>query len=739
MIWGVLFKLLCVITLMGWAQASSGGEPYFKLQVLHASDLEGGVSAIADAPNFAAVVDALEQQASRLDGGIPSILLSAGDNYLPGPFFSAAADRGGLRSVLNIATRDLINAPTLNNVREGVGRVDIMIMNILGFEASALGNHEFDVGTSLLREIISVDRRGHGPKGVRWLGAQFPYLSANLDFSEDESLRGIATQEIFSSSHFQSTWSGGSLHSPKVKIAPAAIIELQWYGRVTRIGIVGVTTPLLTTISFPGATMVKGRDTSGEDMEELAKLLQPVIDDVADGADGVRSTIDDVDKIILISHLQQISREQRLITLLNGVDLVIAGGSDALLAARSDRLRQGDAARGPYPIVAMNSEGDPVLIVSTPGQYKYVGRLLVEFDEHGRLIYPDDAESKPSGGRSGIYATDEPGVVALWGDPTKAFRPGTRAERIKILTDAVGLVVERKDANVLGRTSVFLEGRRRFVRTEETNLGNLSADANLLVARRAESNQHQPLVSIRNGGGIRSGIGFVDAKNGNLLPPALNPVSNKKGGEISQLDVENALRFNNGLTVLSITARELKWILEYAVAASDPGKTPGRFPQVGGMAFSFDPKRPSIELNAAGKVVREGDRIRSLVIISDGLCDVAVRSGRLMGDPDRTIRAVTLNFMADGGDGYPFPSFGKDRHDLLQSTSPATGAATFAPDGSEQDALAEYLATHFRHAPMEEADKPMHEDRRIQNLDHTSDTVFDLNACSSLIDQAAAF
>ena len=61
----------------------------FKLQLLHASDLEGGVDAIDNAPNFAAIVDAFETSARADD--IASILLSGGDNYIPGPFFNAGA------------------------------------------------------------------------------------------------------------------------------------------------------------------------------------------------------------------------------------------------------------------------------------------------------------------------------------------------------------------------------------------------------------------------------------------------------------------------------------------------------------------------------------------------------------------------------------------------------------------------------------------------------------------------
>ena len=126
------------------------------------------------------------------------------------------------------------------------------------------------------------------------------------------------------------------------------------------------------------------------------------------------------------------------------------------------------------------------------------------------------------------------------------------------------------------------------MRSQETNLGNLTADANLFAARTAAQ---PPVVSIKNGGGIRAQIGFVDAETGSLLPPEANPVSGKQAGEVSQLDIENTLKFNNSLVLLTVTAAQLKSILEYAVAATTSSGTPGRFPQVGGMAFSFRPRR----------------------------------------------------------------------------------------------------------------------------------------------------
>ncbi len=64
----------------------------FTIQILHASDLEGGLEDIENAPNFAAMVNAIEADAEM--AYVPSILLSAGDNYIPGPFLNAGGDFG---------------------------------------------------------------------------------------------------------------------------------------------------------------------------------------------------------------------------------------------------------------------------------------------------------------------------------------------------------------------------------------------------------------------------------------------------------------------------------------------------------------------------------------------------------------------------------------------------------------------------------------------------------------------
>ncbi|MCK5232833.1 MAG: 5'-nucleotidase C-terminal domain-containing protein, partial [Desulfobulbaceae bacterium] len=217
------------------------------------------------------------------------------------------------------------------------------------------------------------------------------------------------------------------------------------------------------------------------------------------------------------------------------------------------------------------------------------------------------------------------------------------------------------------------------------------------VLAMARSYDATVVASLKNGGGIRESIGTIIEVSPGVyeeVPPQANSVSSKKEGEISQIDIESSLKFNNGLTLLTLTATQLREIIEHGVAASEPGQTPGRFPQVSGMAFSFDMNRTP------------GDRVRSLAIKDEAghITDIVIQDAQLIGDPNRTFRIVTLNFLANGGDGYPFPSnAAANRVDLVDvMTEP--GAATFTDPGSEQDSMAEFLAANYAETPYDRAD-----------------------------------
>jgi len=633
----------------------------FQLQLLHLADQEAGIPAIEDAPRASAVINALKDDFEN------TLLLSAGDAIIPGLFFSASAEAFG-----------------------GAGRADILIQNELGVQAIAFGNHEFDLGTELVRDLVKGGEDDPETPDVNeaFAGAQFPYLSSNLDFSTDENLADLVVPDD---------------RAPLPNsIAATTVIDVNGEA----IGIVGATTPTITAISSPGDVTVQPADFDGTptdaQLDALAAEIQTDVDELLAANPGLN-------KVVVLSHMQKISIEKALATRLKNVDVIVAGGSNTLLADKADRLRAGDTAQDTYPIFSTDANGEPIAIVNTDGNYKYIGRLVIDFDTDGNIV-PESYDPTVSG----AFATDVQGVAAL--DAEDLIDP-----EIQAIVNELQSIIVAGEGNVFGVSEVYLDGARGSVRTEETNLGNLTADANLAIAQKADPTV---VLSLKNGGGIRDDIGrlvvpaggtgaaqalpneaVVDA-DGNIVKPE---------GGISETDIANSLRFNNGLTLLTITAEELLEVLEHGVADSDGSNTPGRFPQVAGIEFSFDISQPA------------GSRVQSLVILdeSGNDADVVVQDGELLGDASRSFRMVTLGFLAGGGDGYPFPE--RDVIDLAQAEdAPRTGAATFAPDGSEQDALAEYLAANFgADTPFSEAETAPAEDTRIQNLAFREDAVID--------------
>ncbi|WP_271254232.1 esterase-like activity of phytase family protein [Pseudanabaena sp. Chao 1811] len=694
----------------------------FRMQILHASDFEGGIPAIDDAVRFSAVLNRLRTDPNLPSSIIPNTLtLSSGDNYIPGAFFNASSDL----SLNGVGGLGSSTAPV-------IGRGDIGILNAFGIQASALGNHEFDLGVRQVRDVI---RTGSGNPGTA-----FPYLSTNLNFSPEITAGNLGSSDLATN---QTTAEASTI---KGKLAKSTVITLAGNDGVAgnaddqRIGIVGATTPTLANISSSGSIGISPSNPT--DYDALAAEIQSTVDILK--AQGIN-------KIILLSHMQQFNIERdELAPRLRDVDIILAGGSNTLLSDSSDVLRSGDASDGVYPVVRTGADGNPVLVANTDGNYKYVGRLVTEFDSNGILNV-----NALNSSINGAYATDEAGVDRVYGtdvNPRDVANPNVVA-----ITDGIRNVIATKDNLIVGKSSVFLNGTRDDVRTQETNFGNLTADANLWLAKQIDPTV---VISLKNGGGIRDNIGVVSASSGAVnsndivkLPTQPNPLApNKQTGDVSQLDVENSLRFNNGLSLITVTAQQLQWVIEHAVAGTRPGSTPGQFPQVGGLKFSFDPTKTAIAFNSStGEVTTQGSRVQNLVVLNDdgSIKDVIVRDGVLVGDASRTFRMVTLNFLAGtsstgglGGDNYPFPKFVRDnaaianRVDLRGESidlngngiidpalALAAGKFTFAAAGSEQDAFAEYLGDQFSTNPFNAADVAANLDTRIQNLSVRQDQV----------------
>lgn len=608
------------------------------LQILHASDFESSISALEDAPRFSSVVEGLKAAYPT-----NTLILASGNNYTPGPFFTASADPslpyGGVK-----------------------GRGDILLLNALGFQASAFGVHEFSDGVQTLPNVLLAEPE------IGYPGSLFPYLSANLDLSTDSVTAGLITVD------------GQDWQQVTNRAARSTVITVAGQ----HIGIVGATTSDLPSVTSAGNVSA--------DTNILLRVQQAV--------DALTAT--GINKIILLSHLQNLTNEFTLASQLRDVDVIIAGGSGRLLAKPTDRLREGDVRAGDYPTTITDADGAPVQVVNVDGRFRYVGRLVVDFDTAGKVTTVTPT--------SGVYATDEQGVVAT-GDAPPA------AGVIQVIANLAG-VIDAKDGQVFGATTQFLNGLWSDLYAEETNLGDLTADANLYRARQTDTNT---IISLKNGGGIRDSIGAIQRVGDTYVhvPPLANPRVGKPAGGISQLDIENALRFNNPLTLITLTAQQLRDAMEWGVAGTG---APGQFPQVGGLAFSFDPNgTPMTYLrdtnNAIIGIDQPGTKLKNLVVTkADGSLDLVVDKGVLVGDVDRTFRVVTIAFMAGGGDFYYPLTLGTDRVELVTEA----GERNFTTDGAEQRALADYLEVVQTYA---QADLTVGEDFRIQNLAKRGDSV----------------
>lgn len=88
-----------------------------------------------------------------------TVLLSSGDNWIPGPEYFGADD-ARLDAALGAAD---------------AGRAHIGWLNALGVQASVVGNHELDLGADTFAELIAADGA--------WPGAQFPSPASSLTSS----------------------------------------------------------------------------------------------------------------------------------------------------------------------------------------------------------------------------------------------------------------------------------------------------------------------------------------------------------------------------------------------------------------------------------------------------------------------------------------------------------------------------------------------------------------------------
>lgn len=385
------------------------------------------------------------------------------------------------------------------------------IMNQLGYNGMALGNHDFNGGNVGILNFADA--------------ADFPLLAANIDFSASSILAN--------------------------RVLPYVTVDVNGM----TIGLIGLANEETPVLSSPGPDLVF--------LDDEATVTQEAVDELS--AMGVNI-------IVLIAH-REAEENAVLASTVNGVDVVV-GGSDNTLLSNSD-----DNADFPYPIETHSLSGEPVLVVQTPEGNRYLGQLQLSFDADG--------------------------VITDWsGDNTLLDDSVAVDEAFAALITEL-YETEVVDAIEIGETSIDLIGGDPC-REEECTMGNLISDA-----IRAETGAD---VVIYNSGGIRASI------------PA---------GIVSDQQIALVLPFPNTISTLELRGSDLVATLEHGVSlggnASVRGS--GRFLQVSGMRYSWNPTRPA------------GSRIDTVEILSaDGMYTLL--------NPDTIYTVATNDFIRQGGDNF---------------------------------------------------------------------------------------
>lgn len=392
-----------------------------------------------------------------------------------------------------VSAGDFIQGASLGVISKG--EYIIRLQNLVGYDAIALGNHEFDYHLPRLDELV-------GMMNTKPICCNFQKIG------EEES-------------YFE----------------PYSIVT---YGEV-RIAYVGITTPTTVNSSSPA----QFKDENGNFIytfhpTDLYEVVQSTVDDAL--AEGV-------DYVIALSHVGDQGPTydvEDMIAATVGIDVVLDAHSHSVIEGRN----------------VDNAQGEEVLLSSTGTKFEHIGKLTISGGEiTSELISVAD------------YGKTDPAVDACLAEINAEYAElGNR----KVAISDFEMITHDADGN-------------RIIRKEETNLGDLLADAFREVL--------DADVSYFCGGAIRAGIEI---------------------GEITFNDILNVLPFNNQGVVIAVSGQDIKDMLEMSVR-SWPEEN-AAFPHVSGIRFSVNTAIPSsVKLDENGVFCDvEGEyRVYGIEILDD--------------------------------------------------------------------------------------------------------------------------
>ncbi|RMC34996.1 bifunctional metallophosphatase/5'-nucleotidase [Paracoccus alkanivorans] len=441
------------------------------LHILHTNDLHSRIEPIN---KYDSTCDAETREAGECFGGVARVATKIRE------LRDQITAEGG--NVLVLDAGDQYQGSLFYTTYKGKDVAEFMTG--IGYDAMALGNHEFD----------------DGPEGAVVLadGVEFPVISGNLDLSQSNIL--------------------------KDKIGDTLTLEVGG----EKIGIVSALAMDTPETASPGPNVI-----FMDDIESLKGDVQELTDA-------------GVNKIIALTHVGYL-RDQDFAAEVAGIDAIIGGHSHTLLGDM-------EGAEGPYPTMVEGPEGAEVPVATAYAYSKYLGHLILTFDDEGNLTKAE-------------------------GEPILLDNSVPEDEAIAARVEEMAAPIEELRQKVVAETSAPIGGDRVNCRAKECEMGTLVADAMLDRVK-----DQGVTIAIANGGGLRASI---DA------------------GPITMGEVYTVLPFQNTLATFELKGADVVAALENGASQYEEGA--GRFAQVAGLKYTVDPAAEVGSRISEVMVAQDGD------------------------------------------------------------------------------------------------------------------------------------
>ncbi len=394
------------------------------------------------------------------------------------------------------------------------GATIVKLMNAAGYDIATLGNHEFDYDMDGAMNVIE------------W--AEYPYVSCNF-YHEENFVRNENVLDSYV------TFVCGDMS----------------------VAFIGITTPESFTKSTPAYFQDDNGNyiygiAGGEDGQKLYADVQSAIDEVK--ALGVS-------KVIALGHLgddkaSQPWTSEETIANTAGLDAFIDGHSHSTVLGKE----------------VADKNGNNVLLTQTGEYFGKIGMMVID-SETGAITTDFITVNELTETTTDAEGKEVTNVVGY--ELASNLYTGDKwpvDEEVKAIKDAWINEINTKLGEVIGSTALTFDNYdaegNRLVRSQETNTGDLAADALYWLFDEMGLDVD---VAIMNGGGVRN--------------KAIT-------GEISYLVAKQIHTFGNVACLQTITGQQLLDALEWGARFVDAGKENGGFLHVSGITYEIDSSYP---------------------------------------------------------------------------------------------------------------------------------------------------